>query len=71
MASFRKELTELINKHSVENLTNTPDYILAEFMYFCLIAFETGIRSRDDFFSMTKDLHEGVQTDPPNARPIR
>ncbi len=27
---FRKELTDLINKHSSENIGDTPDFILAD-----------------------------------------
>ncbi len=29
MEAFEHELTELINKHSVENVADTPDFILA------------------------------------------
>ena len=30
--AFEDELTKLINKHSIENDSNTPDYILAEWI---------------------------------------
>ena len=36
---FRKELTELINKHSIENWANIPDFILAEYLTECLADF--------------------------------
>jgi hypothetical protein len=29
MSEFRKELTDLINKHSMENESDTPDFMLA------------------------------------------
>ena len=29
MTEFEKELTELINKHSIENLCDIPDFLLA------------------------------------------
>jgi len=29
MKNFRQELTELINKHSIENIGDIPDFILA------------------------------------------
>ena len=32
ISKFRKELEILINKHSIENLTDMPDFILAEMM---------------------------------------
>ena len=31
-AAFQKELESLINRHSIENMTDTPDFILAEYM---------------------------------------
>lgn len=45
--SFKKELTNLINKHSKENQSNTHDFILAEYMIKCLDAFEKAINKRD------------------------
>lgn len=43
---FYKELEELINKHSVENVSNTPDFILAEYLKRCLEAFELASNHR-------------------------
>jgi hypothetical protein len=43
METFRKELTELINKHSIDTATNTPDYILADYMIKCLGAFDHAV----------------------------
>ncbi len=34
--NFRKELTELINKHSMENDSNTPDFLLADYIEVCM-----------------------------------
>lgn len=34
--AFVHELTQLINKHSLENNSNTPDYILADYLANCL-----------------------------------
>lgn len=39
MKTFEEELKELINKHSKENESNTPDFILAQFLNSCLEAF--------------------------------
>ena len=33
---FLKELTSLINKHNLESLCNTPDFIIAEYLVECL-----------------------------------
>lgn len=43
---FINELTGLINKHSRENGSNTPDYILAEYLERCLLLFDETISKR-------------------------
>lgn len=52
--SFKKELQVLINKHSRENNSNTPDYILAEFMNSCLKAFEIGVVDREKYYGRSE-----------------
>lgn len=47
MSNFRRELESLINKNSMENNSNTPDWILAEFLTNCLQAFDLATRQRD------------------------
>ena len=47
---FKKELTGLINKHSKENDSNTPDYILAEYINNCLSAFTKAIQQRESWY---------------------
>lgn len=44
---FCKELETLININSMENGSNTPDYILAEYLTNCLINFDSILSSRD------------------------
>lgn len=34
--SLKRELAEVLNRHSVENASDTPDYILAEYLVSCL-----------------------------------
>lgn len=46
MANFKKELEALINSYSKENESNTPDFILAEYMINCLHAFEKATNER-------------------------
>ena len=38
--NFRAELTALINRHSLENGSNTNDFVLADFLADCLVAFD-------------------------------
>ena len=37
--TFLQELTDLINKHNIESQSNTPDYILADYLNHCLAVF--------------------------------
>jgi hypothetical protein len=48
--SFSKELESLINKHSMENPSGTPDFILAEYMMSCLRAYEKATEQRNAWF---------------------
>lgn len=47
--SFRDELQILINKHGIENRSNTPDYILADFLIKCLHNYEETFAGRARF----------------------
>lgn len=44
---FAKELEELINKHSMENGSNTQDFILSTYLCDCLRAFDEATKERD------------------------
>lgn len=45
--TFREELTRLLNRYSMENISNTPDFVLASFLYGALSAFEKATLERD------------------------
>lgn len=46
-SDFEKELTALLNKHNQENASNTPDYILAQYLTNCLAAWNSATQQRD------------------------
>lgn len=50
--TFRKELESLINRHSMENGSNTPDFILAEYLTSCLSAYDKAISWRDRWYTI-------------------
>ena len=50
MKRFRQELEELINKHSLENGSDTPDFILAEYLLESLRAFDRATNARESWF---------------------
>ena len=49
-SSFGKELEALINKHCQENASNTPDYLLAQYLLGCLAAFNTVVQQRETWY---------------------
>lgn len=54
-----KQLQRLVNRLSLENGSDTPDFILAQFLWDSLKAFEAATNSRDVFWG-----HKHLQTDP-------
>lgn len=50
--TFKKELESLINKYSKENDSNTPDFILADYLGNCLKSFEITIKERDKWYNI-------------------
>jgi len=55
MSKFRKELETLINSHSLENASNTPDFILAEYLENCLKAFDYAVLQRTSWYRKEKE----------------
>lgn len=54
-----RDLANVINCHSVENLSNTPDFILAEHLYSCIEAWNKTTKRRNDYYS-TDRVNPGV-----------
>jgi len=48
--TFQEELEQLINRHSLENASNTPDFILAQYLDGCLAVFNTAIQQRETWW---------------------
>lgn len=60
---FEKELEQLINKYSKENTSDTPDFILAEYLNNCLSAFAITTQKRDRWYGVdvkTKKIQEST-----------
>ena len=57
--NLEKRLTALLNSESRENDSNTPDFLLAEFMMSCLEAFEVANNRREVWY--------GVELEPGNS----
>lgn len=52
---FREELSMLLNKHSMENSSDTPDFILAEYLAASLQVYDRAVRSRDKWYGQPAD----------------
>ncbi len=50
MTTFKEELKSLINRHSRENESNTPDFLLGQFIEGCLAAFEQTVNAREKWY---------------------
>jgi hypothetical protein len=50
LTAFERALKNLLNKHSMENASSTPDFILAEYMHSCLINFNIATRAREHWY---------------------
>lgn len=47
---FTKELKALLNKYSFDNLANTPDFILAEYLLDCFLIYRMAKKDTDKWF---------------------
>ena len=48
--SLRDDINAAINRHSRENASDTPDFILAEYLVACLDAFDQAVRQREKWY---------------------
>lgn len=59
---FLTELEHLINKHSMESGSNTPDFILARFLKGVLVDFNVAVMGRDGWYGNRKTSQKPPQT---------
>lgn len=58
--AFEQELQELINRHSMENISDTPDFILARFLRLQLEVFDATVRRREHWYGRRAGvMHHG------------
>lgn len=55
MPNFRRELESLLNHHSKENGSDTPDFVLAEYLDDCLRAFDKAVARRTEWYAPAPD----------------
>ena len=63
--TFKDQLTSLLNIHSAENRSNTPDFVLAKYLIGCLNAFDVAVNMREDYYGRSHHhLGSSVETEP-------
>ena len=55
---FREELIILINRYSIENGSDTPDFILADYLISCLHNFDVTVSRREGWHERPGDDDE-------------
>jgi hypothetical protein len=55
---FQKELESLLNKHSIDNLCETPDFILAEHVTNYLVSLGAMVGQREAWFGRSPEVVE-------------
>lgn len=56
MSEFRKKLEKLLNTLSMEGGSNTPDFILAEYLEACLLNFDKAMSAREKWYGRSATL---------------
>lgn len=50
MSNLRREIEQALNRECAENRSNTPDFILAEYLIDCLNAFDKSVNAREAWY---------------------
>lgn len=53
--TFQQDLESLINRHAIESGSDTPDFILAEYLLGCLAAWNTATTAREKWYGRAVD----------------
>ena len=67
-SSFRSDVESAINRHSMENGSNTPDFILADYLQDCLAAYDRTVSAREKWYG--RDPKQIVGLDPISLPPL-
>ena len=64
--SFQKDLEALLNRHSEENGSGTPDWILAEYLVSCLKTFDQNVAIRYNWRSLFPENFDHLHQEGPS-----
>jgi hypothetical protein len=54
--SLYQEVREAVNKHSAEDGSGTPDFIIAQYLLACLNAFDTATNQRKAWYKSMENI---------------
>ena len=66
-SAFEREVESVINRHSLENHSDTPDFLLAAYLRSCLELFGTFIRQRERWYG--RKVKSDTAPDPQSPEP--
>lgn len=52
--ALREDLEAALNRAAAESKSDTPDWILAEYLMDCLVAFDSATNKRDRWYGITE-----------------
>ena len=55
---FARELEGAINRHCVENGSNTPDFILTHYLLDCLASWERAVKAREQWYGRKAEAEQ-------------
>lgn len=58
--TLRGELAGVLNAHSVENRSGTPDFVLAEYLIGCLDVWDAAIKARDRWWGFEPKIGDTI-----------
>lgn len=64
MDDFRKAIERAINRHSMERGSNSPDFLLAQYLTDCLAAFDKALTRREAWYGRTTEDKQETFRDP-------
>lgn len=64
MSNLRKEIENVINCNSAENGSDTPDFILAEYLTDCLTAYDKAVVAREKWYGRKAGFRKTLPDDP-------
>lgn len=71
MPTLRDDIVAAINRHSAENGSNTPDFILGDYLVSCLAAFDVAVTRRGQWNSGMREMPVKAELDAAHDQVLR